>query len=146
MKSIIIRFGGRFREEENDIVKLLLIFCLIRIRYFFLFLDFSVFFEVRQKDILGRDIIRRFLIRKDSEFFRFCSKQMRQIFRDLYGEILVDILKRRGLVVQNRDLLMLQASLGYMFCKFQFFYSLGNVGLEDEDEKIGLVYGKIVLR
>lgn len=48
--------------------------------------------------------------------------------------------------MQNRDLSMSQASLGHMSCKSQSLHSLGNVGLEDEDEKIGPVYGKIVLR
>ncbi|XP_011418481.3 protein TANC2 isoform X4 [Magallana gigas] len=145
-KSITIRSGGRSREEENDIAKLLSTSCPTRTRHFPPLLDSSVPPEARQKDTLGRDTIRRSLTRKDSESPRLCPKQMRQISRDLYGETLADISKRRGLAVQNRDLSMSQASLGHMSCKSQSLHSLGNVGLEDEDEKIGPVYGKIVLR
>lgn len=145
-KSITIRSGGRSREEENDTAKLLSTSCPTRTRHFPPLLDSSVPPEARQKDTLGRDTIRRSLTRKDSESPRLCPKQMRQISRDLYGETLADISKRRGLAVQNRDLSMSQASLGHMSCKSQSLHSLGNVGLEDEDEKIGPVYGKIVLR
>lgn len=145
-KSITIRSGGRSREEENDSAKLLSTSCPTRTRHFPPLLDSSVPPEARQKDTLGRDTIRRSLTRKDSESPRLCPKQMRQISRDLYGETLADISKRRGLAVQNRDLSMSQASLGHMSCKSQSLHSLGNVGLEDEDEKIGPVYGKIVLR
>nr|XP_034311495.1 protein TANC2 isoform X3 [Crassostrea gigas] len=145
-KSITIRSGGRSRDEENDTAKLLSTSCPTRTRHFPPLLDSSVPPEARQKDTLGRDTIRRSLTRKDSESPRLCPKQMRQISRDLYGETLADISKRRGLAVQNRDLSMSQASLGHMSCKSQSLHSLGNVGLEDEDEKIGPVYGKIVLR
>ncbi|XP_052694693.1 protein TANC2-like isoform X4 [Crassostrea angulata] len=145
-KSITIRSGGRSREEENDTAKLLSTSCPTRTRHFPPLLDSSVPPEARQKDTLGRDTIRRSLTRKDSESPRLCPKQMRQISRDLYRETLADISKRRGLAVQNRDLSMSQASLGHMSCKSQSLHSLGNVGLEDEDEKIGPVYGKIVLR
>lgn len=145
-KSITIRSGGRACEEENDSTRLLSTSCPTRSRHFPPLLDSSMPVEAKQKDTLGRDTIRRSLTRKDSESPRLCAKQMRQISRDLYGEKLADISKRRGLAVQNRDLSMSQASLGHLSCKSQSLHSLGNIGLEDEEEKISPVYGKIVLR
>ncbi|XP_055997188.1 protein TANC2-like isoform X5 [Ostrea edulis] len=145
-KSISIKSGVRSREEENDSSRLLSTSCPTRSRHFPPLLDSNLPSENKQKDTLGRDTIRRSLTRKDSESPRLCPKQMRQISKDLYGEKLADISKRRGLAVQNRDLSMSQASLGHMSSMSQSLHSLGNIGLEEEEENIGPVYGKIVLR
>ncbi|XP_061180864.1 protein TANC2-like isoform X2 [Saccostrea echinata] len=145
-KSISIKSGDRSREEENDSSKLLSTSCPTRSRHFPPLLDPSLPNESKQKDTLGRDTIRRSLTRKDSESPRLGPKQMRQISRDLYADKLADISKRRGLAVQNRDLSMSQSSLGLLSCKSQSLHSLGNVGLEDEEEINGPVYGKIILR
>ncbi|XP_062566416.1 protein TANC2-like isoform X2 [Saccostrea cucullata] len=145
-KSISIKSGNRSQEEENDSSRLLSTSCPTRSRHFPPLLDPSLPNESKQKDTLGRDTIRRSLTRKDSESPRLGPKQMRQISRDLYADKLADISKRRGLAVQNRDLSMSQSSLGLMSCKSQSLHSLGNVGLEEEEENKSPVYGKIVLR
>ncbi|XP_061182940.1 protein TANC2-like isoform X2 [Saccostrea echinata] len=145
-KSISIKSGDRSREEENDSSKLLSTSCPTRSRHFPPLLDPSLPNESKQKDTLGRDTIRRSLTCKDSESPRLGPKQMRQISRDMYADKLADISKRRGLAVQNRDLSMSQSSLGLFSCKSQSLHSLGNVGLEDEEEINGPVYGKIILR
>ena len=83
-----------------------------------------------EKDTLGRDTIRKYLTRKNSnDSPRLTARNVREVTQSIYSEQLADISKRRGMAVQNRDLSLSQASLSRMSTKSKSMNSLDSFDL-----------------